>query len=218
MSQLLELLARNKMTLIVALPENNLELAEAASKGGADALLLAGDLSADKKNMKAIVSRLKVPVGIDQNRAEHFKKTEVEAMAGLGFDFIDINFENFSGEIVKLKKIAKVLSLNSRFFLDDLVEIEGAGLNALDAAIVPQSGQGKELVVGDLQNYISIILSAGLPVIIPTQRSIRPSEVAIIADTGAKGILLTPVVTGTSAKHIEKNTREFRVAIDDLGE
>ena len=54
--------------------------------------------------------------------------------------------------------------------------------------------------------------------IIPAQRAIRPSETAIIADTGARGLMLTPVVTGTTAKHVESNTREFRVAVDDLGD
>jgi hypothetical protein len=54
-------------------------------------------------------------------------------------------------------------------------------------------------------------------VIVPTQRSIRTSEVAIIADTGAKGLMLTPVVTGTIPKHVEKAVREYRIAVDDLG-
>ncbi len=76
---------------------------------------------------------------------------------------------------------------------------------------------GKELVIGDLQNYIAIALSSNLPVIIPTQRHIKPSEVAIVWDTGIKGLMLTRVVLGETAKTLEKAVREYRIAIDDLG-
>jgi hypothetical protein len=55
-----------------------------------------------------------------------------------------------------------------------------------------------------------------VPVIIPTQLSIRPSEVAIIVDAEAKGLLLTPVVLGTAPTHIEKNVREYKAAVNEL--
>lgn len=214
MPKLPELLKKNKLSIIVELPENNLELAEAAVRGGADALQIAENLTREKARTKELINKIKIPVGISLEKSS---LNITKAVSAIGFDFINLKLEQFSGEVVKLKGISKVLSLDSKYFLGDLIEIDGMGLSALDAAILPQSSWGKDLVVGDLQNYISIVLSTGIPVIVPTQRSIKPSEVAIIADTGAKGILLTPVVMGTSLNHIEKNTREFRVAIDDLG-
>jgi hypothetical protein len=70
--------------------------------------------------------------------------------------------------------------------------------------------------VGDLQQYIGIVISAGLPVIIPTDLAIKPSEVAILWDTGAKAVLMTPKALGKNPKAVENNVRQFRIAVDDL--
>jgi hypothetical protein len=223
MPKLIELLNKNKMTLIVSLPENRLELAQAAISGGADALQLNIKLGEfkefkdEKKYLEEIIDNSSVPVGIsadweEQPGIKHFKE-----ILGTGFDFLNVGIEYLSPSLLALDQVSKILMLNSRYALDDVVELSASHFSAMDAAIIPTSGWGKDLIVGDLQNYISIVLAAGIPVIIPTQRLIRPSEVAIIADTGARGILLTPVVTGSSPKHIKQNVRDFRVAVDDLG-
>ena len=224
MPKLINLLNKNKMTLIVALPENNPELARAAVAGGADALQLHvnvegfGNFKEERQNLRRVLSKSKIPTGIVPGLKKHASEKEMQEMKKMGFDFLNIDFETRPKFIDKVKGMAKVLSLNERFSFDSLIAVPEGRVDALDAAIIPASGLGKELIVGDLQHYISIILAAGIPVIIPTQREIRVSEVAIISDTGAKGILLTSVVTGTTVKHIEKNVREYRVAADDLGD
>jgi len=208
------------MTIIVSLPENTTELAEAAIDGGADALLLnvkKEEFAEQKKELASIVKNTDLPVGIAAGWEEHLGNKRMNEILGLGFDFFNIGLEYLSPTVMAVDKTSKILALNSRFTLDEVVELSKSKFEAMDAAIIPASGLGKELVIGDLQNYISIVLSAGIPVIVPTQRSIRPSEVAILFDTGAKGMILTPVVTGTSLKHVKANTQEFRVAVDDLG-
>ena len=224
MPKLVDLLNKNKLTLIAALPENNPELAEAAIKGGVDAL----QLQINTKNIKGfedekyklsqIMNMASMPVGVMPGRKVYATHKEMQEMIEMGFDFFNIKMENAPPFFSKLKKISKVVGLGSRFTIDLVLGIGKYGADALDAAIIPSTEYGKDLVVGDLQNYISIIMSAGIPVIVPTQRSIKTSEAAIIFDTGAKGLLLTPVVLGTTSRHIEKNVKEFRVAVDDLGD
>lgn len=223
MPKLVDLLNKNKMTLIVALPKNDPELAEAAVKGGADALQLHANVHGfksfreEKENLESILSRSKIPVGIVPGGKKHASEKEMNEIVKMGFDFFDMDLEHLPPFMLKLKGISKVLALNSRYTIDKVIGLAHRGAEALDAAIIPTTGWGEDLVVGDLQNYISIVLSAGIPVIIPTQRSIKASEVAIVADTGAKGLLLTSVVTGTIPKHIKERVQEFRVAVDDLG-
>lgn len=220
MPKLINLLNKNKMTIIVNVPENTTELAEAAIDGGADALLLhiqKEEFTQQKKELASIVKNTDLPVGIAAGWEEHLGKKRMNEILALGFDFFNIGLEYLSPTVMAVDTTSKILSLNSRFTLDEVVELSKSKFEAMDAAIIPSSGMGKELIIGDLQNYISIVLSAGIPVIVPTQRSIRPSEVAIVADTGARGMILTPVVTGTSVKHVKQNTQEFRVAVDDLG-
>ncbi|KPJ68409.1 hypothetical protein AMJ44_06510 [candidate division WOR-1 bacterium DG_54_3] len=224
MPKLIDLLNKNKMTLMAALPKNDPELAEAAIKGGADALQLHinvgdfGDFKSEKEMLSEILALSKHPVGIVPGAEKHATQKEMKGMIKMGFDFFSVDIEHIPSFMPQIKDISKVLALGSRFTIDVVLGVGKYGADAVDAAIIPSTGYGKDLMVGDLQNYISIVISAGIPVIIPTQRSIRPSEVAIIADTGAKGLMLTPVVTGTTSKHIQERVQEFRVAVDDLGD
>lgn len=221
MPGLIDLLHKNKMTLIVALQEYNPEIIETAVLAGADALQL--PISAEifknakeKAKLADFLGKLKLPVGLAIDSKESLTAKTAEAIVKVGFDFINAGIEHLSPVLLKIKGISKILELNSRYSLDEITLLSSDTFQALDAAILSTAEQGKNLVVGDLQNYISIVLSSGLPVIIPTQRDVRPSEVAILSDTGARGLLLTPVVTGTTAGHIGKAVREYRIAVDDL--
>lgn len=209
MSKLLNLLKKNKMTLIVQLAENTPDAARAAEAGGAEALLIE-----KSEKQEEILKAVKIPIGLDLS--QEVKLTEKELKACEKFDFIDFHFEVLP-IIAKQVKTGRVLALNENYTLDKLLGVESVGAQAIDAAIVPLSQGMRELMVGDLQNYITIALSSNLPVIIPTQRSIKPSEVAIISDTGAKGLLLTREVLGENLKTLEKALKEYRVAVDDLG-
>ncbi|MBN2058574.1 MAG: hypothetical protein JW782_07245 [Candidatus Saganbacteria bacterium] len=223
MPKLIDQMKRNKLFLIVALPSNDPELAKAALAGGADALQLSlnakgtGGLSEEKADLENIIGLADIPVGLVPGRKGQVSETELKQLAKMGFDYFSFSLDNLPDYYANIKGVTKVLALGNRFTIDLVLGVGEYGADAVNAAIIPLSEQGRNLMVGDLQNYISIVISAGIPVIIPTQRAIKPSEVAIIADTEAKGLLLTPVVLGTTAKHIETNTKEFRVAVDDLG-
>lgn len=224
MSKLIELLNKNKLTLIAALPANNLELAKAAIDNGIDALQLHVNITGFKSleeeqdNLLQIVEMAKIPVGIVPGKRNEPTKQEIKKLQQMGFDFLNLDMDHLPPFMSKFKGPSTVVGLNSRFSLDRLVDATRFSPDVLHAAIVPTHHKGQNLVISDLQNYISIVISSGLPVIIPTQRDIKPSEVAIIADTGARGLMLTAVVTGTTAKHIALATSEFRAAVDDLGD
>ncbi|MFA6548710.1 MAG: hypothetical protein WCT39_02090 [Candidatus Margulisiibacteriota bacterium] len=209
MPKLVKLLKENKMTLIVEVPANDPAVMEAAALAGADALQLKG---VPRKMIEGIA----LPVGVLIEGKTAKNEKDVKTIVKMGFDFINVDADAFGDHIAGLKGVSKVLALGSKFSVDKLIGISSLQGAALDAAIIPTGDWGKELVVGDLQNYISIILSANIPVIIPTQRAVRTSEVAIIADTGAKAILLTETVMGNTPAQVEKTVREFRLAIDEL--
>ncbi|NQU16675.1 MAG: hypothetical protein HQ564_01310 [Candidatus Saganbacteria bacterium] len=204
MSKLRRLLHNNPISLIVNLWENNPESAKLAENAGADALMIN-----DLDNAEQICKSVKIPTGIVLRDARRINK---RALQGLDF----INFEMEHSPQFKNVPHTRILMLDEKFSIDSLLNLSDKA-EAIDAAIVPLTQGVKDLVVGDLQNYISIIISADLPVLIPTQRSIKPSEVAIIWDAGAKGIILTKTVLGNTARSFEKTIREFRIAVDDLG-
>jgi len=206
MSKLLKLLKEKPLTLIVHLPENSVEMAQAAEASGADALLVTHG-----EDEEEILKAVSIPVGLDVDKA---LPKQVEKKLELKFDFL-----NFHPDVLehygKLKK-TKIVALDDTFTLDKLMNIGDKPIDGIDAAIIPINQEGRELIVGDLQNYIAIALSSDLPVIIPTQRSIRVSEVPIIWDTGVKGLILTKVVLGDDTKSLIKTVKEYRAAIDDI--
>ncbi len=174
------------------------------------------DFKTEKENLARVLAQTKIPVGLSAGWEKLLNKKELAQLCQLGFDFINIGIEHLSVSLLGAKKIGRVLRLNSRFCLDDIVNVSRDQCLAMDAAIIPAAQWGKELVVGDLQNYIAIVMSAGLPVLIPTQKLLQPSEAAIIADTGAKGLILTPIVLGSTARHVGQVIAEFKLAIEEL--
>jgi len=229
MSKLTEALDRNKLTLIVSLPSNSAELAKAAVDGGADAIKVHlniehaasgtkfGNLSEERAVLKDILDVSDVPVGIVPGDKILPTKEEMADLKTMGIDFFDIKLKFLPKWMADMKEFGRVVALEKDYAMDDLMGAKDLGVDGVEAAIVSTSDYGKDLIISDLQGYISMAISSGVPVIVPTQKSIRTSEVPIIADTGAKGLMIGAVVTGKTASSLKKATQAYRVAIDDLG-
>jgi len=169
MPKLINLLNENRMTLMVALPENDPELAEAAVRGGADALQLHVNVShfktfyEEKKSLKQILENTVIPVGIVPGLDVTADKDEMEEMKKIGFDFFNMDMEKVPAFMMELKGISRVLALNERYTLDKLMASDHKA-DALDAAIISASGKGKDLVVGDLHTMEIVRFLEGDPI------------------------------------------------------
>ncbi len=229
MSKLLEAFEKNLLTLIVSLPENSAELAKAAIAGGAHALKIHlnikhaasgtqfGTFREERSIIEDILEVADIPVGIVPGEERLPTEKDMKELVALGIDFFDIKLKHLPPWMLKLKGIGKIAAIDENFSIDEILKFKGSGIDAIEAAVVPKSGYGKELISSDLQQYITLSTASGLPVVIPSQRRIAVSEVPIIWDTGAKALMIGAVVTGKTAKSIEKATKEFRFAVDDLG-
>jgi len=229
MSRLIELMNRNILTLIVSLPENSPELAMAAVEAGADALKVHinikhraagtkfGSLDDERAALQEILDVADVPVGIVPGEKDVPGESEMKKLADMGFDFFDIKLKCLPEWMMKMKGLGRIVALEKDYAFDELMNINSVGADGVEAAIVSASEYGRELNVSDLQGYISVAISSKVPVVVPTQKAIRPSEVPIISDTGVKALMIGAVVTGKTVSSLKKATREYRIAIDDLG-
>lgn len=206
------------MSLIVCLFAAKVDIAKAAEEAGADAICIPFDSSKDKDELIKIVSSVKVPVGVKFDKETGVTEAQIAGLKKLGFDFFDISFTGMPKWVSGIEGIGKIISLDQDYSAYDLTGLSKQSLDAVDAAVIPGEVLGKDLMVGDLQHYITICLSTGLPVIVPTQKMVRVSEVPIIWDTGAKGILLTEIVAGDNIKSVTAVTKEFKEAIENLKE
>ena len=224
----MDALNKNVLTLIVSLPENSAELAKTAEKAGADALKVHinvkhkasetkfGTFEEEKSKLSEIVKAVKIPVGIVPGEETCATEEEMENLRRMGFDFFDMYLRVMPSYMLQLKGMAKVVAIDEKYTVDKIFGLRRLGADALEAAIVPESGYGKELTVGDLQHYITLAISTEIPVIVPSQRAVKVSEVPIIHDTGVKGLMIGAIITGTIPKSIAETTAAFRVAVDNL--
>lgn len=228
MKKLIELLKKNKMTLIVSLPENSLELALAAVEGGADALKVHcgikhqasgvefGTLDEEKGKLLAIIHGVNIPVGLVPGFESPPSEKEMDEIIEMGFDYFDMYVDKMPEYMFKQKDITKIGAVNGKYPVDEAISLPSKGLDAIEASIIPHLGYGQSLTIGDLQVYITLATALSVPIIVPTQRKITPEELPILSDTGIKSIMIGAIVTGKTPDSILKATREFRTAIDSL--
>lgn len=222
MPKLIDYLKTQKLTLIASLPNCTLEYAAAAIGGGVDAISFAVDsfdkYSALKDNIAQIIDQSPLPFGLVISSTKGFKVSDLRKLVASGIDFIGIPIENRPAALKNQTEIAEVYILDKDFTIDEILNIEKKDNIILEAKINKTSEVGQELTVGDLQNFITMATSTDFPIVITTQKKIYPSEIPIIWDTGVKGVEITKIVTGKTLKSFQKAVRDFRLAIDDLGE
>jgi hypothetical protein len=215
MSRLIEKLNGDEMVLLVALPEATVKYAQAAESAGADAVIISLDDSKDKSDLISLVGSVKIPVGLYLDQRVASTKAQMTAFKKLGFDFFSVAFGSIEKWMMELD-MGKVAHLKPSYDLENLVRMSETPINAIEASVIPVEEATNELTVGDLQQYITISLTSTLPVIVPTQKRIRISEVPIIGDTGAKGLLLKDSLTCGNLASFSLVIKEFKSAIKQL--
>jgi hypothetical protein len=226
--------------LLVSLPANDLALARAALDGGAEGLKVHinlqhaaagvqfGPLADEAVVLKRIVA-LGLPVGIVPGDETTMTTAEdIRVLAAMGMDFLDA----YLGAMPAWMLAQEELSVMAAVGHDDVLHADRlsalAGLEQVrmvEASIVSHEGYGKPLSVSDLCDYTGLAgtmrdgpgsSSHGKPVIVPTQRSILPEDVAALAATGVRGLLIGAIVTGRQAESLRRATERYREALQQL--
>lgn len=94
--------------------------------------------------------------------------------------------------------------------------MQRVGAQVLEASIMPGAEYGFPLSLRDLMRYSALRAHTQLPIVIPTQRAIRPEELRALASIGMNGLMIGAVVTGQEEVSIRKAVRAFRNAIDRM--
>lgn len=230
MSKLLKLLDDNIMTLIVSLPQNSVELAKAAEEGGADVIKIHmnmthaasgttfGSFEQEKKIIKEIVNSVKVPVGIVPGYEVLPSQKDMDGLSKIGVDYFDLFQDKIQDWMFDIKDMGKIAALSEEYSIERLTVLRDLKMDCFEAAIVPKNHYGASLTVGDLQNYITICISSPLPVIVPTQKYIRVSDIPILWDAGVSAVMIGTIVTGDTPGSILSATKKYKAAMNDLGE
>lgn len=218
--------------LLVSLPRNDLELARAALEAGAEGLkvhiglqhyasgLVTGSLEEEADRIAAIVD-LGLPVGIVPGAGEGLAtRAEMLRLAQLGLDFFDLYAQDMPAWMLRMPEcpLSVMVAFSATCHPWGLVEhvADASRPRMIEASVMPHEAYGQPLTAADVSVYAEIAHRSGLPVVVPTQKAVRPDEVAVLADAGVAALLIGAIVTGTECARLGKATAEFRRAVDEL--
>lgn len=223
--RLLSLLT-NGPRLIVSLPANSPDLARAAADGGADALKVHlhvrhdasgtqfGSLAEERVDLERILG-LGLPTGIVPGAGSQLPAPEeMRELAAMGLDFFDLYLHDTPAWLVGFVGMTRAVAISSLAQCDQLGSLEAMGFELIEAAVVPHEGYGRPLSVADLAAYRQVRAATKLPIIVPTQRAIRPEEAPILLrETGVNAVMIGAIVTGRESTSLRAATERFAAAM-----
>lgn len=219
-----------RFSLLVSLPRNDPEMAQAALDAGADGLkvhiglehfasgLSTGSLDQEEAALREICS-LGAPVGIVPGVGEGLAtREEMLRLSEIGIDFFDLYATDMPAWMLRMEDcpLSVMVAFSATCRPWGLVEDVARPSRPvmIEASIAVHESYGTPLTAADVSDYAEIAARAGQPVIVPTQKAIRPDEVAVLKDTGVAGILIGAIVTGAETATITEATARFREALD----
>lgn len=227
--KLLEVLD-SSFILMVSLPKNDPELAEAAVKAGAQCLKVHvnchhfasdtrfGSWTEEKKVIAEIQSVMgDIPLGIVTGEAEQPSASDLEEIAHSGIDFWDLFCRYAPPEYLDLPNLGSMVAIDSSWE-PWLVESLGAlGVNVIESSIIPRDLYRSPLNLEDVARYRRLAQCSPMPILIPTQKAITPQQVSSLQKAGAAGLTIGAVVTGLEKNSLFDATAAFSEAISGLG-
>lgn len=228
MNKLLNQIHSKKMSIIVALPMNSVEMAKAAEKNGADAIkthirmvhraskVEFGTLEQERKALSGILESVNVPVGIVPGAALDVSTQDIKALVDMGFDFFDMFTHFMRPQLFEVPGISIMGAVDSSYDLPTIWELSRPPIQMMELAVVPSSGYGERLSMVDLAKYRQIIERMKVPAIIPSQRTLTPEDVPYLYEAGAQALLIGVLSTGTDLNELSRQTAAFKEAIEKL--
>ena len=214
-----------KFVLLVSITQNDPNLARIALENGADAVKVHlncahfasgtdfGSWEAEKEKIAKVaeVVRPHIPLGIVTGAEVVPDAQDLSEIRQFGFDFWDLFANHIPPEYLKWRELAHMSAVGPDWtpeFVQDLVSL---GVDVIESSIIPRDLYRTRLTAADLCQYKRLVRSAGVPVIVPTQKKIRPDEVQYLQEVGVSGLAIGAVVTD-----LGERVAAFRKAIDEI--
>ncbi|MDR2759511.1 MAG: hypothetical protein LBB78_09025 [Spirochaetaceae bacterium] len=226
------LLRENKFTLVVSLPENRIELVEAALRGGAQAVKvhvnvwhrasghIFGTFAENRSFLKEMVRVCAgVPAGLVPGADEAFVTIEErDEIQALGIDFISSYAAHLPGYMLDAPKLSRMAAIDSAYTQNTLDGVNVYPPDVLELSIQPGTEYHKKLSYGDILRYADISSKVKIPTLVPTQKWMVPEDVRHLYAAGCKAVMIGAVVMGKEpgAADVEKATAAFARAIGTL--
>lgn len=222
-------LLEERFSIMVSLPRNEAALARAAEEAGADCMKVHlnvhhrasgtafGSWSQERDAIREILAAVEIPVGVVPGAETLVTDDELTELAAAGIDFWDAFLHHAPTRLLGRADMECMLAVNYQFPLERAAELGAVGARVIEASIVPPEEYGSTLSARDLVNYRTLARHAApTPIMIPSQRKLRPEDVPFLWAAGARGVVLGAIVTGHDAESLAACVSDFRRAVDGM--
>jgi hypothetical protein len=204
----------HRFPLIVSLPRHDLGLAQAAAEAGADALKLHLNVNhrasgtrfgsfEEERPFFESVRTIGLPLLVVPG-AEHVPdETEMAALSDLGVEGFNVYARHLQPHLLsgRMRPMPALDEDYSEMDIDRMSAIPGAWI---EASIMPFALYRTPLVPEDFARFVAISQRAGVPVLVPSQKTIAPSDIAPLRRSGIAGVILGAVATGHTPEGLRR--------------
>lgn len=202
-TNLKEFISRKKMPIIVSLPENDIDLAKAAIDAGADALKVhinvshraSGnkfhDVDYYKETFEEIRELYNGPFGIVlSDNLPQVDEVDLKELKQIGFTYFSLYAKDITTKLLLQNELEKTIALDSSFNPNDTSVLESFNLEVLELSVVNSKNYGKPLSFEDLILYENYRRNTDLPLMIPSQKKMKPHDLKILRNIGIDSVML----------------------------
>lgn len=225
MNLLHDQLTQNEWTLLASLPANDIEMARAALRSGAQGLKVHinvehfasgtrfGSFDEEHEKIAAIVAEAReagASVGVVPGANGVFASPDDFAqLKEIGVDYFDAYPFDCPAWAMGQTDLDVMLAAYHGMPLDELAQYEDLGMTLCEASVMAHESYGSPLNARDLATYSALCQSVQAPVIIPSQKKLERRDLTALRKTGARGVLLGAIVLGRDAQSIQASLRTF---------
>jgi hypothetical protein len=223
----LDALEADTPTVVVSLPDNDVELAQAAADAGADAVKVHmnavhrasgtkyGSFDAEADAIEAIVD-LDVAVGIVPGQDVETVRSTLPDIADIGIDFVDAFAHHMPPEAKATTGLTTWVAPNSEYSDREVGALASADVDAIELALLPKECYGDPLTTQEVARYVDMAADLPCPVVLPTQLALTPDDAAFLANRGVTNFMLGSIILDDSPDDIQETTAGFIDALADV--
>ncbi|WP_338652599.1 hypothetical protein V6B14_12295 [Sporosarcina psychrophila] len=217
-----KMLFRKEISIIASLPENRIDLAQAAIDAGVDGLKFHINVShrASRNEFKDIEHYFEIfeevrrkfsgPIGlVFGDEIEKVLGTNTKQLKNLGFDYYSLYAKDIGSKMLLQNDLERTVAVNDNFCFEQVRIIESFNIQAVELSIVRKEDYGLPMNFEDFITYKSYRDNTKLPLIIPSQKNLVPDDMVILQEIGINAIMLGAVTIGSTVESIFETISRF---------
>lgn len=227
MDKFRQMLKEERFPLVMSLPRNDPALARAAWENGADVVkihinvkhhasqTLFGSFEEERGAIEAMLAEAKGPMGIVLGADCCAAERSLPQAVAYGFDFLSLYGHHASPSVLSAAGISKMIAPDYTWADWEIEGLQETGADILEASVMHPDSYGQPLSGRELIRYRHLAAEP-LPIVVPTQRAVRPDEVCALRACGVIRPDDRRRCTGKDACSIGSAVAAFRKSIDEM--